>query len=173
MALYEFEGKRPRIGKNSYVAETADVIGDVILGEGCFIGMGARIRGDYGSVRIGDGTSVQENVVIHARDGDQTVVGSWVQLGHGCLLHNCTVKDHAVIGIGAILTDFSLVGEWAIVGEGAVVRGEVPGGMIAVGIPARVIGQVTAKHKEEWQYYKEKYAELAGVRYPRGLKRIG
>ena len=173
MALYEFEGKRPRIGKNSYVAETADVIGDVILGEGCFIGMGARIRGDYGSVRIGDGTSVQENVVIHARDGDQTVVGSWVQLGHGCLLHNCTVQDHAVIGIGAILTDFSLVGEWAIVGEGAVVRGEVPGGMIAVGIPARVIGQVTAKHKEEWQYYKEKYAELAMVRYPRGLKRIG
>jgi phenylacetic acid degradation protein len=173
MALYEFEGKRPQIGKNSYVAETADVIGDVILGEKCFIGMGARIRGDYGSVRIGDGTSIQENVVIHARDGDRTVIGSRVQLGHGCILHNCTVKDHAVIGLGAILTDFSVVGEWAIVGEGAVVRGEVPDGMIAVGIPARVVGQVTEKHKEEWQYYKEKYIELAEVRYPRGLKRIG
>jgi carbonic anhydrase/acetyltransferase-like protein (isoleucine patch superfamily) len=96
-----------------------------------------------------------------------------VQLGHGCILHNCTVKDQAVIGIGAILTDFSVVGEWAIIGEGAVVRGEVPDGMVAVGIPARVIGQVTEKHKEEWQYYKEKYAELAGVRYPRGLNRIG
>ena len=173
MALYEFEGKRPQIGTNSYVADTADVIGDVIIGEGCFIGVGARVRGDYGSVRIGDQTSVQENAVIHARDGDKTVVGSRVQLGHGCLLHNCTVKDQAVIGIGAILTDFSVVGEWAIVGEGAVVRGEVPDGMIAVGIPARVIGQVTEKHKEEWRYYKEKYTELAGVRYPRGLKRIG
>jgi carbonic anhydrase/acetyltransferase-like protein (isoleucine patch superfamily) len=173
MALYEFEGKRPQIGKNSYVADTADVIGDVIIGEGCFIGVGARVRGDYGSIRIGDQTSVQENVVIHARDGDKTVIGSRVQLGHGCLLHNCTVKDQAVIGIGAILTDFSVVGEWSIIGEGALVRGEVPDGMIAVGIPARVIGQVTEKHKEEWQYYKEKYAELAGVRYPRGLKRIG
>jgi phenylacetic acid degradation protein len=173
MALYEFEGKRPQIGKNSYIADTADVIGDVIIGEGCFIGVGARVRGDYGSVRIGDQTSVQENVVIHARDGDKTVIGSRVQLGHGCILHNCTVKDQAVIGIGAILTDFSVVGEWAIIGEGAVVRGEVPDGRIAVGIPARVIGQVTEKLKEEWQYYKEKYAELAGVRYPRGLKRIG
>jgi carbonic anhydrase/acetyltransferase-like protein (isoleucine patch superfamily) len=172
MALYEFEGKRPQIGKTSFVPETADVIGDVIIGEGCFIGVGARIRGDYGSIRIGDRTSVQENVVIHARENDQTIVGSNVQLGHGCILHNCTVKDNAVIGIGAILTDFSIVGDWAIVGEGAVVRGEVPDGSIAVGIPAKVIGQVTAKHKEEWQYYKDKYAELASVRYPKGLKRI-
>lgn len=173
MALYEFEGKRPQIGKTSFVPETADVIGDVIIGEGCFIGVGARIRGDYGSIRIGDRTSVQENVVIHAREGDQTIVGSNVQLGHGCILHNCTVKDNAVIGVGAILTDFSIVGDWAIVGEGAVVRGEVPDGSIAVGVPAKVIGQVTDKHKEEWQYYKDKYAELATVRYPKGLKRIG
>ncbi len=172
MALYEFEGKRPQIGKTSFVPETADVIGDVIIGEGCFIGVGARIRGDYGSIRIGDRTSVQENVVIHAREGDQTRVGSNVQLGHGCILHNCTVKDNAVIGVGAILTDFSIVGDWAIVGEGAVVRGEVPDGAIAVGIPAKIIGQVTDKHKEEWQYYKDKYAELASVRYPKGLKRI-
>jgi carbonic anhydrase/acetyltransferase-like protein (isoleucine patch superfamily) len=173
MALYEFEGKRPQIGKTSFVPETADVIGDVIIGEGCFIGVGARIRGDYGSIRIGDRTSVQENVVIHARENDKTVVGSNVQLGHGCILHNCTVKDNAVIGVGAILTDFSIVGDWAIVGEGAVVRGEVPAGSIAVGIPAKIIGQVTDEHKAEWQYYKDKYAELASVRYPKGLKRIG
>ena len=112
---------------------------------------------------------MQENVVIHARDGDRTVVGSNVQLGHGCILHNCTVKDNAVIGLGAILTDFSVVGDWAIVGEGAVVRGEVPDGAIAVGIPAKVIGQVTEKHKIEWQYYKDKYAELASARYLKGL----
>ena len=90
-----------------------------------------------------------------------------------CILHNCTVKDNAVIGIGAILTDFSVVGDWAIVGEGAVVRGEIPDGAIAVGVPAKAIGQVTDKQKSEWQYYKDKYAELASVRYPRGLKRIG
>ena len=173
MALYEFEGKRPTIGKTSFVPESADVIGDVMIGEGCFVGVGARIRGDYGRVRIGDRTSVQENVVIHASEGDQTVVGSNVQLGHGCILHNCTVKDNAVIGVGAILTDFSVVGDWAIVGEGAVVRGEVPDGKIAVGVPAKVIGDVTETHKQEWQYYKDKYAELASVRYPQGLRKIG
>ncbi len=173
MALYEFEGKRPTIGKTSFVPESADIIGDVVIGEGCFIGVGARIRGDYGKIRIGDRTSVQENVVIHAREGDQTVVGSNVQLGHGCILHNCTVKDNAVIGVGAILTDFSVVGDWAIVGEGAVVRGEIPDGKIAVGVPAKVIGEVTETHKQEWQYYKDKYAELASVRYPQGLRKIG
>ena len=173
MTLYEFEGKRPTIGKTSFAPESADIIGDVTIGEGCFVGVGARLRGDYGRIRIGDRTSVQENVVIHAREGDQTVVGSNVQLGHGCILHNCTVKDNAVIGVGAILTDFSVVGDWAIVGEGAVVRGEVPDGKIAVGVPAKVIGDVTEKHKQEWQYYKDKYAELASVRYPAGLKRIG
>jgi carbonic anhydrase/acetyltransferase-like protein (isoleucine patch superfamily) len=172
MALYEFEGKRPVIGKTSFVPESADVIGDVVIGEGCFVGVGARLRGDYGRIRIGDRTSVQENVVIHAREGDQTLVGANVQLGHGCLLHNCTVKDNAVIGVGAILTDFCVVGDWAIVGEGAVVRGEVPDGKIAVGVPAQVIGDVTERHKQEWQAYKDRYAELATTRYPAGLKRI-
>src|SRR3990172_11564984 len=173
MALYEFEGKRPTIGQTSFVPDTADIIGDVTIGEGCFIGMGARIGGDYGTIIIGDRTSVQENVVIHAREGDQTVVGSNVQLGHGCLLHNCTVKDNAVIGVGAILTDYSVVGDWAIVAEGAVVRGEIADGKIAVGVPAKVIGDVTEQHKTEWQYYKDKYAELATTRYPAGFKRIG
>ena len=173
MAIYEFEGKRPQIGKTSFVPETADVVGDVVIGEGCFIGVGARIRGDYGRIRIGDRTSVQENVVIHARENDQTTVGSNVQLGHGCILHNCTVKDNAVIGVGAVLTDFCMVGDWSIIGEGGVVRGEVPDGRIAVGVPAKVIGEVTDQQKIEWQYYKDKYAELATTRYPRSFKRIG
>ena len=132
--------------------------------------MGARLRGDYGRIRIGERTSVQENVVIHARENGETVVGRNVQLGHGCILHNCTVRDNAVIGLGAILTDFSVVGDWAIVGEGAVVRGEVPDGKIAVGIPARILGDVTAEQKAEWQYYKDKYAELAATRYPAGTQ---
>jgi carbonic anhydrase/acetyltransferase-like protein (isoleucine patch superfamily) len=172
MAFYEFEGKRPRIGTGTFVPETADVVGDVTIGRDCFIGVGARLRGDYGRIVIGDRTSVQENVVIHARENGETRVGSNVQLGHGCILHNTTVKDNAVIGLGAILTDFSVVGDWAIIGEGAVVRGEIPDGAIAVGIPAKVIGEVTDQQKQEWGYYKDKYAELASRRYPKGLRRI-
>jgi len=173
MAIYEFEGKRPRIGKTSFVPESADVVGDVTIGEECFIGVGARIRGDYGAVVIGDRTSVQENVVIHARADDRTVVGSNVQLGHGCILHNCTVMDNAVIGVGAIVSDYAVVGDWAIVGEGALVKGEIPDGAVAVGIPARVVGRVTEEQKRDWLFYKKLYADLAARRYPAGLKRIG
>jgi phenylacetic acid degradation protein len=172
MALYEFEGKRPQIDAGTFVPETADIIGEVIIGRDCFIGVGARLRGDYGRIIIGDSTSVQENVVIHARDGGETKVGSNVQLGHGCILHNATVHDNAVIGVGAILTDYSVVGGWAIIGEGAVVRGEIDAGKIAVGVPAKVIAEVTEAQKKEWTYYKEKYAELARDRYPKGFKRI-
>lgn len=160
------------IGSGTFVPESADVVGDVVIGRDCFVGMGARIRADYGRIRIGDRTSVQENVVIHARDGGETRVGSNVQLGHGCILHNAAVKDNAVIGLGAILTDFAVVGNWAIVGEGAVVRGEIPDGKIAVGIPAKVVGEVEESHKQEWIPYKKKYARLARERYPVGLKRI-
>ncbi|HTP64694.1 MAG TPA: gamma carbonic anhydrase family protein [Geobacteraceae bacterium] len=172
MALYEFEGKRPVIGKGTFVPETADVIGNVTIGEECFIGVGVRIRGDYGTIVIGNRTSVQENVVIHARDGDRTEVGSNVQLGHGSILHNCTVMDNAVIGVGAIITDYAVVGDWAIIGEGAVVRGDIPPGAVAVGVPAKVVGSVSEEQKREWLYYKEKYAELARERYPRGFRRI-
>jgi len=173
MALYEFEGKRPTIGAGSFIPESADVIGDVTIGENCFVGVGARIRGDYGTIVIGNGTSVQENVVVHAREGDRTVVGDNVQLGHGCILHNCTIEDNAVIGVGAIISDFARVGNWSIIGEGAVVRGTVPAESIAVGIPARVVGEVTAEHKREWLPYKRLYALLASERYPKGFKRIG
>jgi carbonic anhydrase/acetyltransferase-like protein (isoleucine patch superfamily) len=173
MALYEFEGKRPSIGTGLFVPETADVIGDVTIGDECFIGVGVRIRGDYGTILIGSRTSVQENVVIHARDGDKTVVGENVQLGHGCILHNCTVTDNAVIGVGAIITDYAVVGNWAIIGEGAVVRGIISDGAVAVGVPAREIGRVTDEQKREWLYYKDKYAELASKRYPKSFKRIG
>jgi carbonic anhydrase/acetyltransferase-like protein (isoleucine patch superfamily) len=173
MAIYEFEGKQPKIAGSAFVPESADIIGDVTVGEGCFVGVGARLRGDYGTIVIGERTSVQENVVIHARVDDRTVVGSNVQLGHGCILHNCTVRDNAVIGVGAIITDFVTVGAWAIVGEGAVVRADVPDERIAVGVPARVVGEVSEAQKQEWLFYKELYVQLAACRYPRGLKRIG
>jgi carbonic anhydrase/acetyltransferase-like protein (isoleucine patch superfamily) len=83
------------------------------------------------------------------------------------------VKDNAVIGVGAIISDYAVVGDWAIIGEGAVVRGIIPDGTVAVGIPARVIGDVTEAQKEEWRYYKALYAELARERYPKGFRRIG
>lgn len=173
MGVFEFEKRVPDIGKNTYISHTASVIGKVTIGEECYIAPGAVVKGDYGEIQIGDGTSVQDNVVVHARPGEITVIGNNVTLGHGCIVHNATVKDEAVIGMGAIVSDYSIVGKWAIVGEGAVVRArfEVPDERIAVGVPAKVIGEVQAHHKEELTRFKNIYRDLA-VRYPKGLRKI-
>jgi len=173
MAIYEFENRIPKIETNTYISHSASVIGLVTIGKGCYVTPGAVVKGDYGEVRIGEGVSVQDNVVIHARPGELTVIGNNVTLGHGCIVHNAVIKDEAVIGMGAIVSDYAVVGRWAIVGEGAVVRQsfEVPDEKIAVGVPAKVIADVKAKHKEELANYKTIYRDLA-VRYPAGLKEI-
>ncbi|MBD3406860.1 MAG: gamma carbonic anhydrase family protein [Candidatus Lokiarchaeota archaeon] len=173
MTIYEFEGRKPNIGNNSYVSNSASVIGKVTVGSECYIAPGAVVKGDYGEILIGNGTSVQDNVVVHARPNELTTIGNNVTLGHGCIIHNATVKDDAVIGMGAIVSDYAVIGEWAVVGEGAVVKQhfEVPARKIAVGIPAKIITDVKEQHMEELTRFKETYRDLA-KRYPVGLRRI-
>lgn len=166
-----FEGKTPAIGEGTYVHPSADVFGDVQIGAGCWVGPGARIRGDYGRIVIADHTAVEDNVVIHARPNEQTTIGQWVTLGHACIVHNATIHDWAVIGMGAIVSDWSDVGEWAVVGEGAVVRQRqvVEPRHIAVGVPAKVLDKtVNEEYQAEWKRWKEVYVDLAR-RYPAGL----
>ncbi|MHA1421994.1 MAG: gamma carbonic anhydrase family protein [Candidatus Thorarchaeota archaeon] len=105
MGVYEFEERIPVIGKNTYISHTASVIGKVIIGEECYVAPGAVVKGDYGEIEIGDGVSVQDNVIIHARPGENTMIGHNVTLGHGCMVHNATIRDNAVIGMGAIVSD--------------------------------------------------------------------
>ena len=173
MTAYEFENRVPVIGKRTYVSHSASVIGEVTIGEECYVAPGAVVKGDYGEIRIGDGCSIQDNVIIHARPDEITVIGNNVTLGHGCIVHNATIEDEAVIGMGAIVSDYAVVGEWAIIGEGAVVRQhfEVPPEKIAVGVPAKVIGDVKEQHKEELSRFKAIYRDLA-IRYPTGLKKM-
>ena len=174
LPIYEFEGAKPTIGASSFVHETATVVGSVIIGEECFIGAGAVIRGDYGKIVVGNRTSVQENCVIHARENELCKIGNEVQIGHGSVLHNCEIRDHAVVGLGARVCDYAVVGDWAIVGEGAVVtmRTTIPDEKVAVGAPARVVRDTSEEDKKLWSIYKQRYAELCS-RYKTGLKRIG
>ncbi len=111
--------------------------------------------------------------MLHAREGELCQVGNDVQVGHGAILHNCTIKDYAVIGLGSRICDYAVVGEWTIVGEGAVVsaKSEIPDGKIAVGVPARIIRDVTPEDKKTWGFYKDKYSELTS-RYKTGLKKL-
>lgn len=174
MAIWEFEGRRPKVSEGAFVFPTADVIGDVELAEGCYVGPGARLRGDYGSMRIGRGSAVEENVVIHSRPGGLTTIGEMVTIGHGAVIHNADIDDWAVIGMGSVVADWARIGSWAVVAEGAVVnnRTRVAEGDIVAGVPARVIGHTAEEFRTEWAKWKEVYADLARRRYPAGLKRL-
>ncbi|MHA2052536.1 MAG: gamma carbonic anhydrase family protein [Candidatus Hodarchaeales archaeon] len=167
MAIWEFEGKKPIIGEGTWVAPTGDVIGDVKIGKNCYIGPGARIRGDYGKIEIGNECSVQENVIIHARPDEKTLIGNQVTLGHGCIIHNATIEDNVVVGMGAVVSDYVLMKEWSILGEAGLARQgqKFDSGAIGVGVPAKIVGNIHDPSKEkikaELLKFKLKYVEMA------------
>jgi carbonic anhydrase/acetyltransferase-like protein (isoleucine patch superfamily) len=149
--LYGFDGKEPKVGFETYVSDTAIVIGDVKIGDNCYIGHGAILRGDYGSIQIGNGTAVEEGVIVHAPPDDLCTIGDRVTIGHGAIIHSKWIGNHAVVGMGAILSVHSEVGEGSIIAEGCVVKfsQKIPGGVLAVGNPAKVGRQVTEAEKQE------------------------
>jgi len=174
MSLYEFENRRPSIKKGTFIFKSADIIGDVLIGENCYIGPGARIRGDYGSIRIGNNTAIEDNVVIHARPNEKTIIGNFVTIGHAAIIHNATIHDWAVIGMGAIVSDYAEIGKWAVVAEGAVVKnkGKVADRKIVIGIPAKEVAEITSDYEKQWTKFKNIYVDLARERYPKSLKLV-
>ncbi len=163
MGIYAFEGRKPKIDETSYVSSAADIIGDVTIGKECYIGPGARIKGDYGTIIIGDCSNVQENCVLHARPNETTSIGDWVTIGHGAIIHGGQIEDWAIIGMGSIVSDHSIIGPWAVVAEGAVVTNgtHVPEETVCVGIPAKSKGTIDEDFKEKWVHYKEIYRSLS------------
>jgi phenylacetic acid degradation protein len=173
MPLYEFEGKRPVIDPTAWVAETADIIGDIKIGPFCYVGWQAVLRGDHGSIVIEAGSAVEEGVIVHTSPAVVSRIGPEATIGHGAMLHNATIEAFAVIGIRATVSNFATVGEWAIIGEMGLVREHqvIPPGSIAVGQPVKIIGQIERRHKERWLAAKKRYQEFTR-RNKAGLRRI-
>ena len=174
MAIYEFEGKRPQIGPKCFIFENATVIGDVVLGENVYVGPGAVLRGDYGRIEVGDRSTVEDNCVLHARPNQLCKIESDVTLGHAAIVHTSHVKEWTVVGMGAIISDFSEIGVWCVIGEGAVVKNKsvIPDGKIAVGVPAKPVTDVSEEYRQQWTAFKKLYNDLAEKRYHDGMKRI-
>jgi carbonic anhydrase/acetyltransferase-like protein (isoleucine patch superfamily) len=172
--LYAFDGRKPEIGRGVYISDQAVVIGDVKIGDGCYVGPGAILRGDYGRIQIGSGTAVEENVTIHTPPERVYQVGKKVTLGHGSIIHASTIGDLAVVGMGAVLSLGVKVGERAIVAEGAVVKmnQKVPAGVVVSGNPAAVIRNVTPEDEERWKRGKQLYIDLAKKYLKIGLQPI-
>lgn len=161
--LFEFEGKIPVAGSGTYISELANVIGDVKIGNNCYIGHGTILRGDYGKIEISEGTAVEEGVIIHAPPGELCYIGEKVTLGHGAVIHSSHIGDMAVIGMGAILSIRSEVQTRSIIAEGAVVKQNqvIPPEVVAAGNPAKIVRKINQKDEERWETGKQLYIDLA------------
>ena len=170
--LYRFDGKPPSVGSRSYVSDIARVIGDVVIGDNCYIGHGAILRGDYGRIEIGSGTAVEEGAILHAPPTDVCRIGRRVTIGHGAVVHGRQIGDQAVIGMGAVVSLWSEIGEWAIVAEGCVVKQKqiIPAQVVVAGNPATVMRDVTDKDRTFWRWGKEIYIDLAAKYLAAGLE---
>ncbi len=173
--LYKFDGKQPVIGKGTYISNLAEVIGDVVIGDHCFIGHGVILRGDYGRIEIGDGTAVEEGVIVHAPPHETNRIGKKVTIGHGAIVHGKRIGDMAVIGMGAVLSIRSEIGEWTIVAEGSIVKMNqvISPQVVAAGNPAKVIRTIEKKDKEFWIYGKQLYIDLVKKYLTTGMEPIG
>ncbi len=147
MAVYSIDGLVPVIDITAFVHPQAAVIGDVLIGAGCYVGPGASLRGDFGRIILGPGGNVQDCCVLHSFPAHETRLEENAHIGHGAVLHGCTVRRDALIGIGAVLMDDVVVEEEAFVGAASFVRAGfvVPRRTLVTGVPARVVRELKAE----------------------------
>ena len=174
MALYELDGKAPKLGRGAWVAETATVIGDVELGEDASVWFGAVVRGDSEHITVGARTNIQDGSVLHADAGKPLVIGAGVTVGHQVLLHGCTVADGALVGNQAVVLNGARIGRNCIVGAGSVVteNKEFPENSLIIGAPARVVKTLDAAAAEMIRRNADHDVGNA-ERFRKGLKKIG
>jgi len=140
------KGKKPTFGKNCWFAETAVIIGDTTIGDGCSIWYGAILRGDVHYIKIGNNVNIQDNAVIHATyQKSPTTIGNNVSIAHGAVVHGCTIHDNVLIGINAVVLDDAIVNSNSIVAAGAVVtKGTIiESGSVYGGSPAKKIKDIS------------------------------
>jgi carbonic anhydrase/acetyltransferase-like protein (isoleucine patch superfamily) len=174
MALYEFEGKSPQIHETAFVADSASIVGEVVVEENASIWYGVVLRADYGPVVVRAGANVQDGSVIHGPPGQPMEVGPGATVGHLCVVHGAVIGEEALIANGATVLDGARIGARAMVGAGALVPPgmEIPDDMLAVGIPAKVKGPIPGTSAEIWvKYNPEAYRDLAR-RYRASVRRI-
>ena len=174
MAIYELDGKAPQLGKGAWVADSAQVIGTVELGDNASVWFGVVIRGDTEKIRIGRNTNIQDGSVLHADEGVPLVLGDNVSVGHQVMLHGCTIGDGSLIGIQAVVLNNAKIGRNCIVGAGSVVTEgkEFPDNSLIFGSPARLVRTIDDAGLDMLRHIAEHYVENAD-RYRNGLKKIG
>ena len=162
MPIYKFENKIPKIAKTSYVHPQAAIIGDVEIAGGCFIGAGAVLRGDFGKIKIGRGTSIQENCVIHVGVEKTVSIGSNVIIAHGAILHDVTIKSYVLVGMGSILMAGAFCEDYIMIAAGSIVKENfhIPSNVVVAGNPARIIKPLSDDQRKQNSQGVKTYQDL-------------
>ena len=171
--VYDFKQWSPQLGKESWVAPSADVVGNVTMGEACSIWFGCVVRGDVHYIRIGDRTNIQDLSMVHVThykkedmsDGNPTIIGSDVTVGHRVMLHGCTIGDACLIGMSATILDGAVIGKESIVGAGSLVtKNKVfPPRSLIMGSPAKVVRELNDDEVKELYASAARYVDFAGA----------
>lgn len=156
----------PRFDESNFIAPTAVVVGDVTLGKGASVWFHTTIRGDVNWIRIGEGSNVQDNSVIHVTHGTApTDIGARVTIGHRAIIHGCTIEDNVLVGMGAIVMDHAVVGRDSIVGAGALVTTgtKIPPRSMVLGVPARVVRSLTDEEVAGIEEFATNYLRYSAI----------
>jgi carbonic anhydrase/acetyltransferase-like protein (isoleucine patch superfamily) len=174
MPIYALDGTQPRIDPSAWIAPTAVVIGDVVLGADAGIWFGAVMRGDIETISVGARTNVQENAVLHTDKGFPLTIGADVTIGHGAIVHGCTVGDNTLIGMGATVLNGARIGRNCLIGANALVTEgkDIPDNSLVMGAPARVVREIDEAGVAALTASAERYVRNAR-RFASGLRPAG
>jgi carbonic anhydrase/acetyltransferase-like protein (isoleucine patch superfamily) len=160
--IHSYQGKTPKLHPTVFTVDSAEIIGDVVIDKDSSIWYNAVIRGDVNYIRIGERTNIQDGCILHVRQITYPlIIGSNITVGHGAILHACTVEDKCLIGMGAVVLDNARIGSYTIVGAGAVVRNntQVPEGVLIAGVPAKIIRDLTKDERDSIEESAQNYVD--------------
>lgn len=161
--VYAIDGVVPVIDVAAFVHPSAVLIGDVVVAAGCYVGPGASLRGDMGPIRVGAGSNIQDNCIVHGFPGGETRIEEDGHIAHGAVLHGCLVRRNALVGMNAVVMDSAEVGESALVAAMALVTAgtTIAAASLAAGIPAKLVRELTAEELEWKRAATAEYQHLA------------
>lgn len=161
--IHEFEGQIPKIHRDSFIASSADIIGDVVIGEYSNIWFGTVLRGDMNFLSVGTHTNIQDNSTVHNDHDFPAIIGDYVTIGHNCIIHGCKISNNTLIGMGSTILNGAEIGEYTIIGAGSLVTQgkKIPGGVLCMGVPAKVVRELTIQEKESIKNSAQHYVELS------------
>jgi carbonic anhydrase/acetyltransferase-like protein (isoleucine patch superfamily) len=159
--LDAFLRKKPKLGKGVYLAKTAVVLGNVTLGAHSSVWYGAVLRGDINRIVVGHHSNIQDNAVLHLAEDLQCILGNWVTVGHGAIVHAAKVGDEVLVGMGAVILDGAVIGKQSIIGAKALVKQgmKIPPGSLVLGAPAKIIRKLSKEERSKLKWWAQHYVD--------------